>query len=144
MANGKKAAKKATKNAPPELPAAMAAEPLRQDQQPVQQIPLPGLMPVQAPFFSVSGAMILATGNDFLLLLHRVMPLQGIDGSSAAGVAMNQTVAVLTMSPQTAKDISLLLNESVAKFEAEHKTKIETPLTKSKQQAESAGSKKGR
>ena len=82
---------------------------------------------VQAPHFSSSSITIQTTGNEFTLMFTRFMPLQSPDG--AVQNATNQVVAIVSVSPQAAKDISLLLADTVSKHEDEYGI-LETPYTR--------------
>lgn len=61
---------------------------------------------------------VMADSNEVLLVFQRTRPglLQQKDGS-VHDVAEAQTVAVIAMSPQSAKDLMLVLSEQIAGYE---------------------------
>ena len=99
------------------------------------------LIPIQAPYFSAGSVMIQATGNDFVLVYRRPVPIQPGDNGELHNVMLNEAVAIITVSPQTAKDIALSLSHAIKEYEKEY-GEIVTPYTKSKEQKASEGRKK--
>lgn len=97
------------------------------------------LEPVDAPYFSAGSLVIQATGNDFLLTFRRPMPVKPAADGSIQNVMLNDTVAVISVSPQTAKDLSLTLTRAVDDYEKEYGA-IVTPYTR--ERTSGAGRKK--
>lgn len=91
------------------------------------QMQLQSPTPVQIPYFSASALHIQGTGNEFVLTFSRAMPIQtpnGIDQTRA----MSQPVVLLSLSPQTVKDIAFVLNRTIDSHEKKF-GKIQTPFT---------------
>jgi len=84
--------------------------------------------PVSAPSFYASAFRIMGTGNDFVIIMDRAVPLQG---QEATNYAMLQPVAIVSVSPGALKDLSIVLAEQVEKHEKEF-GKIVTHFTKSR------------
>jgi hypothetical protein len=74
---------------------------------------------VDAPLFYASNVLMMASGNDFTLLFNRPHPIEKADGSINVAAAVADTVAIVSITPQTAKDLFLLLRENIPKWEAE-------------------------
>jgi hypothetical protein len=87
------------------------------------------VVPVQASAFQLQ-----STGVDFQLMFQRIRPLTDEKGALHAGVAMAELVAIIGMSPQALKDLSILINNQMKQFEADF-GKIETPYTREREQA---------
>ncbi len=86
------------------------------------------LKAVEAPVFYASTFRVQGSGNDFNLIFQRAVPMQGEDGSIHPAVGALETVAVVTISPQSLKDLHLLLDGQLNKHE-EAFGPIETPYT---------------
>lgn len=86
------------------------------------------LSPINAPHFIASSMYVSATGNDFALILSQTVPLQPEEGGRP-GFAKIQASAIVTISPQSAKDFAIALSEAVRKYEAEWGV-INTPYTR--------------
>ena len=87
------------------------------------------LQPFSLPVMYASAFQLQGSGNDFNLILQRRLPAQNPDGSIHAEVGKLDAIACLTLSPQSAKDLSVLLAEQIARFEQQFGT-IETPFLK--------------
>jgi hypothetical protein len=93
----------------------------------------PVAVPLNVPHLDASSLVIHATGNNFVLLFKRPVPI-----SPHAGFPPNamiyDPVASISCSPQTVKDISLMLNDVVADYEKEYGN-IHTVYTKQREAA---------
>lgn len=118
MAKTKKAADKSAEASAPTRAAAAA---------PVTQ-PV-GLIEVDAPVIHASSFQASTTGTEMIVALFAPKLLVPVQGGMPIGATFRPT-GVLSMSPQAAKDLSLVLAELVKKFEAEHGT-LSTPYTQS-------------
>jgi hypothetical protein len=85
--------------------------------------------PMQIPQTYATSVTIAATGNDFSIVFLRNIPVQNEDGSMNLGMAMVLPVMLVSVSPQTLKDLSLLLPGILAAHEEEF-GEIVTPYTK--------------
>lgn len=83
----------------------------------------------EVPTFYASVFRILGSGNDFNLVCQRSVPAQREDGSIEMAVALSQTVAVITISPQSLKDLHLLIGRQL-KEQEEDFGPIKTQYTK--------------
>ena len=101
------------------------------------------LTPIQAPYFSAGSLLIQATGNDFVFVYRRPVPVQPNEDGELQNVMLNEAVAIITVSPQTAKDIVLSLAHAITEYEKQY-GQIVTPYTKSREQEASDGRKKSR
>lgn len=86
------------------------------------------LVPIQVPHFLASSSVMQATGNDFILVLSQTLPLTTADGQFT-NAAKNIPVAMVTMSPQSAKDLQILMLDTIKRYEADF-GKIVTPYTR--------------
>lgn len=84
---------------------------------------------VEVPTFYASVFRLLGSGNDFNLICQRSVPAQREDGSIEMAVALPQTVAVITISPQSLKDLHLLIGRQL-KEQEEDFGPIKTQYTK--------------
>lgn len=75
-----------------------------------------GLVPIAAPSIYASMTTIMAVGNDFSLVFAKAHPAITADGK-LGGVAVVVPAAVVSMSPQTAKDLYLSLKEVIPQYE---------------------------
>lgn len=86
--------------------------------------------PIEAPYFFVSTLNVQATGNDFAILFSRPQPVSDKGGLGIlANFALSQVVAIVSMSPQTAKDLAVLLTSIIHDHEKEF-GEISTPYLK--------------
>jgi hypothetical protein len=79
--------------------------------------PPQNLKKIDTPLYYASGVMFLATGNDFTLIFSRARPLLNADGSVNPAAAVSEPVAVVSVTPQTAKDLLLLLQANLPVWE---------------------------
>ncbi len=89
--------------------------------------------PIIAPKFYGSSIQLFWTSNDLTILFGRAAPFVqiGSDGKSEHTNRL-EPVAMIQISPQTAKDLSLLLAETVAAHEREWGV-IRTEYTKARE-----------
>jgi hypothetical protein len=87
------------------------------------------LRPLEAPRLYASSFQLQGSGNDFNLILQRGSPTQNPDGSIHPAISKLETVAVLTMSPASVKDLHLLLGTQIEHHQQQYGA-IETPFTK--------------
>lgn len=84
----------------------MADEPAQEQDTPV---------PVQAPMYYASTVGLESAGNDFTLTFLRSRPVVGeIDGQK---VALQEAQAIISFSPQTLKDLWILLGDALPAWE---------------------------
>jgi hypothetical protein len=93
---------------------------------------------LDAPNFVAQSMSIQGNGNGFLLLFQQRLPLQTPDGALYMKALKNTVVATVTLSPQTLKDLSLVLSDTVGRYEKEF-GKIETPYTRRRAANEKSG-----
>jgi hypothetical protein len=72
---------------------------------------------------------VLGSGTDITIVFSRVHPAVGLDGRLRHKTAIPQYSAVVQMSPQAAKDLSLALADAIEKLERDF-GKLVTPYTK--------------
>lgn len=84
---------------------------------------------VELPMFYASVFRLLGSGNDFNLICQRSVPVEREDGSIEMAVAVAQTVAVITISPQSLKDLHLLIGQQLEGQEKDF-GRIKTQYTK--------------
>ncbi len=90
------------------------------------------LAPLNAPNYFASSFRLASTGTEILLVIDRAVPM--VDGQGVMpvdAVLMMQTVATISLSPGSAKDLSLVLTDTVSKHE-EQFGEIVTPFSSSK------------
>lgn len=108
---------------------------MAEDEKPEKQISAEALAAehkltsVTAPVLYASSFRMQGNGNDFNLIFQRGVPAQTADGGIHPEVGRLETVAVVTLSPQSLKDLSLLLAPQVAAYEKEF-GEIQTPYIK--------------
>ena len=83
---------------------------------------------VDAPLLYASGVMVMGSGNDFTLIFTRSHPIENADGSINPSVMVGDTVAIVSITPQTAKDLLTVLQVNIPQWEA-HFGAIKTPFT---------------
>ncbi|MBX9606403.1 MAG: DUF3467 domain-containing protein [Gammaproteobacteria bacterium] len=113
-------AKKKTEQAP-------SAKPEQQPTDEDLKKQMSGAMPINAPYFNAGVLQVNVAGNDVLLIFHRARPVS-LPSGEMAQAALTETVAIVSVSPQTAKDMSLLLPKVIQDYEAEF-GEIVTPFT---------------
>jgi hypothetical protein len=85
------------------------------------------LKPIDGLQLHASSLMLADTGNEFLVTFSSVLPGVRKDGSQS-GHAISKPEVTLSMSPQTAKDASIVLAKAVEDHEAKF-GEIVTPFT---------------
>src|SRR5690242_7055065 len=96
------------------------------------------LEPLDVPHLAAGTFMIQSTGTEVLLVLQSARSLADKKTGAISERTVNQPVAVVSISPGTAKDLYLLLGNVVAKHE-ERFGPITTPFT-ARREAEHASS----
>jgi hypothetical protein len=91
--------------------------------------PLTGVKKVSAPYFYAAGATIMGSGNDFTIIFNRPVPIETAGGGINTTAMVGETVAVVSITPQTAKDLLTMLQINVPAWEAEF-GQITTPFTR--------------
>ncbi len=84
------------------------------------------LKAAEVPTFYASIFRIQGSGNDFNLIFQRSIPAQREDGSIDPTVALGQNVAVITVGPQSLKDLHILIGRQL-KEQEEDFGPIKTP-----------------
>jgi hypothetical protein len=86
------------------------------------------LEPLNVPHLTAGTFMIQSTGTEILLILQSARSLANKDTGAISEHTVNQPIAVVSISPGTAKDLHMLLGAVVAKHE-ESFGPITTPFT---------------
>ena len=86
------------------------------------------LEPLNVPHLAAGTFMIQSTGTEVLLILQSARPLADKNRGVISERTVNQPIAVVSISPGTAKDLLLLLGDAVAKHEDSFGP-ISTPFT---------------
>src|SRR3954452_17769755 len=86
------------------------------------------LEPLNVPHLAAGTFMIQSTGTEILLILQSARSLADKNTGAISERTVNQPIAVVSISPGTAKDLHLLLGEAVARHE-ESFGPITTPFT---------------
>ena len=86
------------------------------------------LEPLSAPHLAAGTFMIQSTGTEVLLILQSARSLADKNTGAISERPVNQPIAVVSISPGTAKDLYILLGDFVAKHE-ESFGPITTPFT---------------
>jgi hypothetical protein len=94
--------------------------------------------PLNVPYLAAGTFMIQSTGTEVLLILQSARPLADKNTGAISERTINQPIAVVAISPGTAKDLHILLGDAVAKHE-ESFGPITTPFTV-RREAEQASS----
>jgi hypothetical protein len=84
--------------------------------------------PLNVPYLAAGTFMIQSTGTEVLLILQSARSLADKNTGAISERTVNQPIAVVSISPGTAKDLHLLLGDLVAKHE-ETFGPITTPFT---------------
>lgn len=88
-----------------------------------QPYAIPPGQPISVPFYYASNFSIQATFNDFTIILHDTIPISdgnGVDGN----LELRRPVAIIKLSPHSAKELSFLLHEAVQKYEKLNSSEI--------------------
>lgn len=88
-----------------------------------------GVKKVSAPQFYAAGATMMGSGNDFTIIFNRPVPIETADGMINTTAMVGETVAIISVTPQTAKDLLIMLQANVPAWEAEFGV-ITTPFTR--------------
>src|SRR3954471_7749669 len=86
------------------------------------------LEPLNIPHLAAGTFMIQSTGTEVLLILQSARSLADKSTGAISERTVNQPIAVVSISPSTAKDLHILLGDFVAKHE-ESFGPITTPFT---------------
>jgi len=93
-----------------------------------QPYAIPTGQPIAAPFYYASHFSIQATANDFTIVLHDTIPIS--DGSGVSGdTELRRPVAILKLSPQSAKDFGSVLHDAIQRYEALYGVRLITDLS---------------
>ena len=79
---------------------------------------LAGLKPLDVPIVYASSFRLQGSGNDFNLIFQRAIPMQSENGLHPS-VGQLETVAMVTVSPQSLKDIHILIGGQIRLHEQE-------------------------
>src|SRR3954466_2361821 len=75
------------------------------------------LEPLNVPHLAAGTFMIQSTGTEVLLILQSARSLADKNSGAISERTVNQPIAVVSISPGTAKDLHILLGDFVAKHE---------------------------
>ena len=106
------------------------------DDKPLSAEELAKLKPVDAPLLFATSFQHQTTGNEVTILFQRPRPLE--DGLKMASTAKLEVVAGITMSPQSFKDLSIVMGDILTRHEQEFGV-LETAYTR--RRAEEAAKK---
>jgi hypothetical protein len=84
---------------------------------PIQTYAVPAGQPINAAYFYASSFSIQASANDFSVIFHDTLPIADNDGGVSKSAEYRRPVGIIKMSPQSAKDLALLLMDAVSKYE---------------------------
>jgi hypothetical protein len=73
--------------------------------------------PLSVPHLAAGTFMIQSTGTEVLLVLQSARSLADKNTGAISERTVNQPIAVVSISPGTAKDLHILLGEAVAKHD---------------------------
>ena len=90
---------------------------------------------INAPAFYASSIQAAVAGNDLHLIFSRVHPVMVETGQGVEHGAATEPVAVLDVSIQTAKDMLLLLQDIIGRYETEYGA-IETDFSRARKHQE--------
>jgi hypothetical protein len=86
--------------------------------QPLQNLPV-GAARLDLPMLYASGAQIMGTGNDFTLVFTRAVPMKNADDTLHQQAALVVPIAMIAITSQTLKDLSIIISENVPAYEKE-------------------------
>jgi len=93
-----------------------------------QPYAIPTGQPIPAPFYYASSFSIQATANDFTIVLQDTIPIS--DGTGVSGdTELRRPVAIIKLSPQSAKDFSSVLHEAIQKYESLYNVTLVTDFS---------------
>lgn len=85
----------------------------------VEDVDANSIKPIEAPVLYASTLQAVWTGNDCSIIFSRPRPAHIVVNGQGMTASLQEPVAIMQLSPQTAKDLLLLLSDTVGKFEAE-------------------------
>lgn len=88
--------------------------------------------PIEAPYTYASVVAVSGTGGEFIMTFSRAKPLVVAQTGQAASIAITEPVALIVVSPQTMKDMALVLSDQVAAHEKKF-GEIHTPFTQNRE-----------
>jgi hypothetical protein len=100
------------------------------------------LEPLNVPHLAAGTFMIQTTGTEVLLILQSARSLVDKNTGAISERTVNQPIAVVSISPGTAKDLHILLGEAVARHE-ESFGPITTPFTARREAERSSHRQRG-
>ena len=100
------------------------------------------LEPLNVPYLAAGTFMIKSTGTEVLLVLQSARSLADKNTGAISERTVTQPIAVVSISPATAKDLHLVLGDVVAKHEESYGP-ITTPFT-ARRETERSSSPPGR
>ncbi len=89
---------------------------------------------IDAPYFSATSAQVSSTGTEITIVLNRLrpmMPKPGVTVAPGGQVAVNEAIAIVSLSTQIAKDLTVLLSDVIGQLEKEF-GELQTPFLKSR------------
>lgn len=84
-------------------------------------------IPVQAPHYYGSSFQLLGSPNDITIVLGRTLPYFNAGSATDPFTVGTEPQAIIHLSPQTAKELMILLQQQVTDFETAF-GKLETPF----------------
>ncbi len=84
------------------------------DPNPQQVVSGQPVQPIQAPLFTATFFQTFGNSNEISVFMANNNPGLTSDGKITA---INQAVMMLSLSPQSAKDLSILLNDAITNYE---------------------------
>jgi hypothetical protein len=101
----------------------------------VEDIDLRDYTRIEAPIINASTANIQSTGHEYILMLARARPMEENTRKGLAPFATSEIVAMLSLSPQLLKDLSILFDGQVKVYEKQFGA-IKTPLSMAQETAQ--------
>jgi hypothetical protein len=87
-----------------------------------------GLEPLNVPRLSAGTFTVQATGTEVIMVLQSAVPLIDKQSNAFSGQAVLQPIALVSISPGTAKDLHIVLGQVIENFERDVGP-IVTPMT---------------
>jgi hypothetical protein len=106
--------------------------------------PIRAARKLEVPIYYASTSMLLATGNDFTIIFSRPRPILTDNDTVNPAAAITEAVASVSLTPQTAKDLLLILQANIPAWEKEF-GEIQTPFSRqvaNQKKEEAAAAKK--
>ncbi len=85
------------------------------------------LAKIEAPYYTAGMVQLQATGNDVLMIFMRPHPTIDTATKALTNFGIMDATAIVSLSPQTAKDLSIILSELIANTEKQF-GELETPM----------------